>query len=262
MNRHFRMLWAPVLGALVVSGFGAQRMVFEAIRTIPHPGPVFTQGLVYTDGTLLESSGASGIHPVSALRRLDIQTGAVLARVPVAQGGVFAEGLARQGRELAQLTWRDGKIFFYDIETLAHRRTLALDGEGWGLAPWGNGYVMSDGSAWLSFRTADRFIETGRLKVNLEGDSLRDLNELEAGPGGLWANVWHQNFVVLIDMANGEVKAVVDGTPLTAPLRLPHREAVLNGLAWRPERDTWFVTGKDWPVIYEARVAPLPRGNR
>lgn len=232
--------------------------VFEAIRAMPHPGPVFTQGLIYSDGTLIESSGASGVNPVSGLRRLDAQTGAVLAQAPVGRRGVFAEGLARQGGELAQLTWREGLVFFYDATTLAHRRTLQIDGEGWGLAPWGDGFVMSDGTAWLSFRSRQTFAETRRLKVTLEGDSLKQINELEVGPGGLWANVWHESYAVVIDMNSGEVKAVVDARPLMAGLRLPHGEAVLNGLAYRSDRDTWFVTGKDWPVVFEARAVPRP----
>jgi len=254
---------APLLVLLAVLGAArVQEFVFLAERTLPHAGPVFTQGLVYHRGKLYESAGASGIHPRSSLRILDAGTGKVLLATEPPKPGVFAEGLALRGPDLLQLTWKDGRVFRYDAETLAPKGSWMLEGEGWGLAPWGDGFVMSDGSAWLSFRDARSFAETRRLKVTLEGEPLRDLNELEAGPGGIWANVWHENFVVRIDAATGEVNALIDASPLERAVSRPHGEAVLNGLAYEPEKDLWFVTGKDWPVIFEARVAPRPPSSR
>jgi glutamine cyclotransferase len=263
-----RLAARALIGAMLLllsaglPGAPVESLVFLALRSLPHPGPVFTQGLVYHQGRLYESAGASGIHPRSSLRILDAETGAVIRSAYPPRSEVFAEGLALRGGVLIQLTWKDGKVFRYDAETLAPKGSWMLEGEGWGLAPYQDGFVMSDGSAWLSFRDGRTFSELRRRKVTLEGEPLRNLNELEAGPGGIWANVWHENFVVRIDPASGEVTAVVDASPLVRAVSRPHGEAVLNGLAWNAEKNVWFVTGKDWPVIFEARVVPRPPSSR
>jgi glutaminyl-peptide cyclotransferase len=225
---------------------------YEVVHAWPHQRDAFTQGLVFLDGVLLESTGLNG---QSSLRRVDLQTGDVLQRVEV-PSEYFAEGLAALDGKLFQLTWRNHKCFVYDLLTFRVEKEFAYDGEGWGLTTDGQRLIMSDGTDQLRFIDPKTFKEDRRIGVKALGQPVHRLNELEYVKGQIYANVWGTDQIVRIDPATGEVVSVIDFAGL-----LPRRDRdkntdVLNGIAYDPVGERLFVTGKCWPTLFEVRLKP------
>ena len=230
---------------------GIERLTVEVLRTVPHRTDAFTQGLVWSDGTLYESTGLVGR---SSLAAIDPHSGEVEDEVAV-DPAVFAEGLALVGDELVQLTWQDGIAYRYDASSLELLEQHSYGGEGWGLCHDGERLVMSDGSPELTSRDADSFEETARVTVTRDGQPVEELNELECVADVVYANVWHTDEILAIDATTGEVQAVVDASPLRDRLDPPvtDSESVLNGIAHDPGADTFWLTGKRWPQLFEVR---------
>lgn len=220
----------------------------EVVTRHPHDDSAFTQGLLWHEGQLYESTGLVGR---SSIRRWNLSSGQIAQRTEVPD--VFAEGLARVGDELFQLTWRDEVLRVYDRESLELKREIPYEGEGWGLCFDGEHLVMSDGSDELTFRDPETFAVERRVRVRKVGRPLRMLNELECVDGSVWANVWQRNDIVKIDPANGNVTATVDASGL---LSFSERRGadVLNGIAWIPEREHFVLTGKLWPAAFEVEL--------
>lgn len=226
-----------------------ERLGVRVLAEYPHDPGSFTQGLLVHDGALYESTGRYG-H--SRVRKIEPESGRVLAE-RVLPARLFGEGLALAGDRLVQITWQEGVALLWEPETLEPLGELSYRGEGWGLAYDGDRLILSDGTSALSFRDPATLEETDRLDVTLEGAPLSRLNELEWVDGALWANVWGSRSVVRIDTASGAVTAVADLSSLLE--RLPAEAApdidVLNGIAWWPERESFLVTGKLWPRMFE-----------
>lgn len=239
-------------GQAARSTAGGETFGYQVIKSYPHDGTAFTQGLVYVDGTLYESTGLNG---QSSVRKVKLETGKVLQKQAI-DPVHFAEGLTEWGGNLIQLTWQSGIGFIYDRATLRQKGTFNYSGEGWGLTHDGNRLIMSDGSANLRFLNPDSFREIGRVVVRDHGTPVQDLNELEFVKGEVYANVWHTNRIARISPATGEVLGWIDLTGLISQRLLPHSEAVLNGIAYDSANDRLFVTGKLWPKLFEIRVGP------
>lgn len=220
------------------------------VARLPHDPQAFTEGLIWHDGALYESTGREG---ESEVRRVEPATGRITARarIPAAQ---FGEGLARVGDDLISLTWHDGIAHRWRARDLKPLGTLRYAGEGWGLAGDARDLWQSDGSAVLIRRDPKTLAERGRLPVTLRGRPLREVNELEMVDGQILANVWHTPFLVRIDPASGRVTAIVDLRPLVAEIGATDPEAVANGIAWDPKGKRLFVTGKLWPTTFEIRI--------
>jgi glutaminyl-peptide cyclotransferase len=232
-----------------VSGAGgAPIWRHEVVRSFPHDPDAFTQGLVFRDGFLYESTGRNG---QSSLRKVDIETGKVAQRLGIGRQ-YFAEGLAAWGSQLVQLSWDTNIGWVYDRASFKQLRTFTYKGEGWGLADDGKRLVMSDGTPELRFLNPETFAETGRVRV-LDGATAVDrLNELEVVKGEIFANVWLTDRIAVIAPDTGRVVAWLD---LKGLLPAPaDRDAVLNGIAYDAARDRLFVTGKLWPRMFEIRV--------
>lgn len=225
----------------------------EIIESFPHDPGAFTQGLVYADGVFYESVGRYG---ESALRRVGPATGEVLAERRL-EDRYFGEGLALVGDRLVQLTWKAGRGFVYDRETLERVGEFRYEGEGWGLTYDGERLILSDGSDVLRFLDPDDFRETGRLAVRHRGQPVPRLNELEYIDGEIWANLWKSDLVARIDPDNGEVTGVVDARELRTALPENGRAGVLNGIAHDPATGRIFLTGKWWPRLFEVRLRPI-----
>jgi glutaminyl-peptide cyclotransferase len=178
----------------------------KVVRSFPHDRAAFTQGLEYHDGRLYESTGLVGR---SSLRIVDPATGEVL-RARAVDPSVFAEGLARVGGQLVQLTWQDGRAFVWSASTLEPVREHRYEGEGWGLCFDGKRLVMSDGTAKLTFRDPSTFAKTGELEVRREGALQGNLNELECVGDAIYANVWQDVHIARIDGRTGEVTGWID----------------------------------------------------
>ncbi len=232
------------------SAAAPRRYTFTVVNTYPHDRRAFTQGLLYRDGVLFESTGNYGR---SSLRRVRLDTGEVLKRIDV-DALHFAEGLAAWDNRLIQLTWQSELAFVYDLETFELLETFSYEGEGWGLTQDGRRLIMSDGSSTLRFLDPLTFVETGQLTVTERGQPVSNINELEMVGGELFANVWYSDEVIVIDPETGQVTARIDFSSLREQVgRLGH-EAVLNGLAWDATGDRLFVTGKHWPQLFEVRL--------
>ena len=227
---------------------------YEVIHVRRHDPGAFTQGLVYRDGVLFESTGLNG---QSSLRRVDLKTGEVLKRVDV-PSRYFAEGLAALNGKLFQLTWQNQKCFVYDLESFQLEKDFTYQGEGWGLTTDGHWLIVSDGTDQLRFLDPNTFEEKRKISVVARGQPVYRLNELEYVKGEVWANVWGTDLVVRIDPATGKVTGVIDFTGLLAAEERDENTDVLNGIAYDPAGDRLFVTGKRWPKLFEVRLKPKP----
>ena len=223
----------------------------EIVTTYPHDAGSFTQGLLYHDGFLYESSGRYGI---SALRKTVPETGEILYSDTLA-AQYFAEGLALKNQQLVQLTWRSQIAFVYDLQTLSQTGLLAYTGQGWGLTVANDLFVMSDGSEKLFFRD-DEFKVTRTITVKRDGAAVVFLNELEFARGLVYANVWHQNFILEIDPATGQSKRVIDCSELVNIENPGDTEHVLNGIAYDPQNDWFYLTGKNWHNMFVVKIPP------
>lgn len=221
----------------------------------PHDPEAFTQGLVFRDGHLYESTGRYGR---SSLRRVDPATGRVLARrdLPAAY---FGEGLEEHGGRLYQLTWRENTVFVFDAASLDPLGQRHLPTEGWGLCHDGTSFVVSDGTSVLRRYDTDTFAPGGRIRVADQGVPVEALNELECVDGRILANVWQTDRVAVVDPADGRVAAWLDLSGLKALMPPLPPEAVTNGMAYDPDTGRLWVTGKLWPGMFELELAPLPR---
>ena len=225
----------------------------KVLASVPHDSGAYTQGLVWSEGALYESAGQYG-H--SSLRQVDPKTGKVLRSVQV-PSQYFAEGLARVGDRLIQLTWQEGTALIYDLSTFERRGELPYSGEGWGLCSDGRRLIQSDGSNRLSFRDPATFATTGGVDVVLDGRPVMELNELECVDGAVYANIWQSDDIVRIDPETGRVTDVIDASGLLTPEEAASAE-VLNGIAYKPETKTFLLTGKYWPKMFEVRLTSSP----
>ncbi|HUC86102.1 MAG TPA: glutaminyl-peptide cyclotransferase [Candidatus Acidoferrales bacterium] len=223
---------------------------YDVVRVWPHDRNAFTQGLVYWDGGLLESTGLNG---ESSLRRVELQTGKVLQRVDV-PSQYFAEGLALLNGKLFQLTWQSHLGFVYDLATLKQEKEFTYPGEGWGLTTDGTWLIMSDGTDQIRFLDPATFKENRRITVIAHGNGVSRLNELEYIQGEIYANVWGTDFVVVIDPATGKVTGVIDFTGLLPAQDRDPNTDVLNGIAYDAAGNRLFVTGKRWPKLFEVSL--------
>ena len=218
------------------------------VARLPHDDTAFTQGFLVHGGKFYESTGKYGR---SSLRRIDPRTGDIEQQIPLSSK-YFAEGLARVGNTLIQLTWKEGVAHYYDLETFAVQRVLAYEGEGWGLTYDGEHLVMSDGSDVLRFLDPRDLSEVRRVRVTVDGRPLDQVNELEWIDGEIWANLWKSDRVARIDPESGKVRAWVDLSGLFTERW--DVDNVLNGIAWDEENRHLYVTGKRWPYVFQVEV--------
>lgn len=248
-------------GVAATAGPVPARYRYEVVNSFPHDREAFTQGLLYKDGFLYESTGCGrggwdGTRCTggpSSLRKVDLETGTVVQRIDI-DPQYFAEGLADWRDTLVQLTWQSNVGFVYDRGTFRSRRNFRYPGEGWGLTHDGTRLIMSDGSATLRLLNPETLDEIGRMPVTERGLSVANLNELEMVRGEVFANVWQTDEVVVIAPATGHVTARLDFRGLQAQLDRSRPVDVLNGIAYDAAGDRLFVTGKLWPRLFEVRV--------
>jgi glutamine cyclotransferase len=203
--------------------------------------------LVYVDGVLYEGTGGWGR---SSLRKVELETGRVL-RWRMLDPRFFGEGITIMGNRIYQLTWRAGVGIVYDKTTFRQLGWFRYGGQGWGLTNDGRHLIMSDGSPTLRFLDPQTFRVVRQLSVRSEGRHVRRLNELEYVRGEILANIWKKDYIARISPTTGQVTGWIDLRHLGP--RPPHREAVLNGIAYDAHRNRLLVTGKNWPRLFEIR---------
>jgi glutamine cyclotransferase len=221
--------------------------VADVVREYPHDKEAFTQGLLWHDGQLYESTGQVG---KSNIRRVALETGAVQQQRDLASPH-FGEGIALLNDRIYQLTWTSGKAFVYDRRTFEPRGEFTYEGEGWGITTDGSQLIMSDGTSQLRVLDPATFDVVRRVTVTENGSPVRYLNELEWVKGELWANVWMSDRIARIDPQSGAILGFIDLTGLLPQSLRTGNEDVLNGIAYDATGDRIFVTGKNWARLYE-----------
>lgn len=209
----------------------------------------YTQGLFFHEGKLYESTGQYGS---SSFRRVDLATGKVQEKFGLNRK-YFGEGSVILGDNLYLLTWDSKVAFIYDAATLKYKSTVAYLREGWGLTTDGKQLIASDGSSTIYFMTPDMTV-TRRVTVSLDGRAMRMINELEYIDGKIWANVYMTDLILIIDPKDGAVEGVVDCSGLLDRKYYTYQTDVLNGIAYNPQTDKIYLTGKNWPLLFEIEL--------
>jgi glutamine cyclotransferase len=223
---------------------------YEVLNTWPHDPDAFTQGLVFHDGKLLESTGQEGR---SSLRLVELETGTIRKKVNV-PSPYFGEGITLLNGKVYQLTWQNQVGFVYDASTFSKLGDFTFTGEGWGLATDGQSLILSDGTNRIRFINPDNFQVRKTIAVSDGSRPISQLNELEYVRGEIYANIWHAERIARIDPQTGHIVGWIDLTGLLPPIEVHDEEAVLNGIAYDETKGRLFVTGKLWPKLFEIRV--------
>ena len=224
---------------------------YQVVQIYPHDSQAFTQGLIYVDGHLYESTGLNGS---SSIRMVDLSTGQVLQQFDLPRE-YFGEGLTDWGSNLIQLTWKAHTGFVYDRFSFSLLRTFRYEGEGWGLTHDKTQLIMSDGTSYLRFLDPNSFKETRRIRVSDEtGHPVEKLNELEYLHGEVYANIWQTDEIVRISPRTGKVLGRIDLSGVIDKRELESPDAVMNGIAYDSIGGRLFVTGKLWPKLFAIRV--------
>ena len=232
----------------------------EVVATYPHDPKAFTQGLVFHNGFLYEGTGgkpARGDDFSSSLRKVDLHSGKVIQKYDVPPT-FFGEGITIMGDKVYQITWQEGTGFIYNLDDFKLLREVKYSGDGWGLTNDGTNLIMSDGTHVIRFINPEDFTTQRTITVTDEkGRPLMELNELEFVKGEIWANVWQTGWIVRIDPATGKLLGRIDLKDIADDVAKKNRTAdVLNGIAHDPATERIFITGKNWPNLYEIKVAP------
>ena len=224
---------------------------YRIAATYPHDRRAFTQGLIFLDGWLYESTGQIG---QSTIRQVNLEDGRVLQSVSIPRGQ-FGEGIVDWGDQIINISWQDGVGYRWDRRTLQRLSSWNYRGEGWGLTRSQTEIIMSDGTPELRFLDPATLAERRRITVTDQGVPVQRLNELEWVNGEVFANVWQTPMIARIDPASGNVTGWIDLTALAIE-NGNGQDNVLNGIAYDAARDRLFVTGKYWPRLYEIDLTP------
>jgi glutamine cyclotransferase len=225
---------------------------YEVVAKYPHSTSNYTEGFFYLDGMFFEGTGLAG-H--SAVIATDPQTGNTIKRREI-PSQYFGEGIVDWGPNIYEWTWKSHVCFVYSRATLQPVKQFTYAGEGWGMTRTAKEIVTSDGSATLRFRDPETFQETRHILVTDGNKVIDNLNELEFIKGEIYANIWHSDMIARISPIDGHVIAWIDLTGLMPASQRIDAESVLNGIAYDSQHDRIFVTGKQWPTIFEIKVVP------
>ena len=221
----------------------------EVVAEYPHDTESYTQGLFFRDGQMYESTGQFGL---STFRKVNLNTGAAEERLDFSKE-YFVEGSVMFDDNLYILTWTNRKAFIYDAETLKYKSTWKYPREGWGITTDGKQLIASDGSANLYFMDKNFKLDR-KVTVKYEDRPVRWLNELEYIKGKVWANVYTSDEIVIINPRDGSVEGIIDCRGLLPKELYAADTDVLNGIAYDKNADKFYLTGKNWPKLYEVRL--------
>lgn len=222
---------------------------YNIVNIYPHNTDAFTEGLVFNNGVLYESTGGYGN---SSLREVILENGNVQQEV-LLPDDYFGEGLAIVNDSLVQLTWQNNIGFIYDKETLGLQGNFSYSTQGWGLTYNGSLLIMSDGTEKLYFLDPVTFQRVRQVSVYDGNTPVLNINELEYVDGDVYANIWLTQKIAIINPQTGQVKSWID---LTGIYQSNNPDNVLNGIAYDPQTSRLFITGKDWPNLYQITITP------
>lgn len=235
---------------------------YEIVKTYPHDPEAYTQGLLFHNGFLYESTGQEGR---SSLRKVEIETGKVLQKFDLPRES-FGEGIALLGDKIYQLTWREGVARVFNLDDFKLIKEFSYQGEGWGITTDGTNLFMTDRTHVMRVLNPETFKSVKMLAVMREdGRPLMNINELEYVKGEIWSNVWHSedpevlgkpNHIARIDPATGKLIGWINLDGISPDDIKRNPENTLNGIAYDPAGDRIFVTGKQWRKLFEIKITP------
>jgi glutaminyl-peptide cyclotransferase len=228
---------------------GVPEYTYQVVKVYPHDRTAYTEGLIYHDGWLYESTG---MEEQSSIRKVKLETGEIVQKRDL-PGAYFGEGIIIWKDRILQMTYKTEIGFIFDLATFTPKGEFKYPGEGWAFTHDGKRIIMDDGTAELRFWDPETLKETGRLLVTDQGQPVKDLNELEWVKGEIYANIWQTDRIARIDPKTGHVTGWID---LTGILPASDRAGidVLNGIAYDAKGDRLFVTGKYWPKLFEIKL--------
>jgi glutaminyl-peptide cyclotransferase len=227
---------------------------YKVVAKFPHSTESYTEGFLYLDGFFYEGTGLKGHSAVMAIQP---ETGKVLQRLELPEQ-YFGEGIVEWGPNIYQWTWQSHVCFVYDRFSLRPVKQFSYSGEGWGMTHSAKEIITSDGSATLRFRDPNNFQEVRHIEVKDGVETIDRLNELEYIKGEIYANVWHSDRIARISPRDGHVIGWIDLSGLLPADQRVDEESVLNGIAYDKRHDRLFVTGKQWPEVFEIKMVPRP----
>ncbi len=241
------------VNVIVLSDIVPVNYSYSVVAKYPHDNQAYTQGLVYDGGYLLESTGLEG---KSTLRVVDIKSGKTEKLVSLAPK-FFGEGIALLNDNIYQVTYKNQVGFVYDKNTLSQIRSFDYQfREGWGLGTDGTHLIMSDGTSQLFFIEPEYFTQVDQIRVFDNKGMIDSLNEIEYINGKILSNIYGESYIVIIEPTTGKVIGKVDFSKLVPEGYQNNMGYVLNGIAWNPSTGNLYITGKNWPVLYEVKLTP------
>ncbi len=222
----------------------------KVLNIYPHDRNAYTQGLIYYNGYLLESTGING---QSSLRKVELTSGKILQKVDLPLP-IFAEGITIHDNKIYQITWTNQICYVYDLKTFDKITEYSYSGEGWGLTTIEDKIVMSNGTNTIYFRNPKTFNILSSIDIYDYNYPLTNLNELEYINGEIWANIYFSNKIVTINPKDGSINSFIDLSPLYSYIDQNLRHDVLNGIAYDKDNKRIFVTGKYWEYIFEIKI--------
>ena len=235
---------------IIYSDVIPKRNSFRIVKSYPHDEDAFTQGLIFDNGKLYESTGQ---ETASSLREVDLTTGKVIRQLNL-ESSLFGEGITVWRDRIYHVTWKNKVGFVYDKSTFKILNKIYYQTEGWGLTTIDDKIAMSDGSNVIGFFEPELFTSVSRLEVYDNERKVDSLNELEYINGEIWANIWMTDLIARIDPASGKVIAYIDLQGLVPESVRSQESSVLNGIAYDKVGKRIFVTGKNWPRLFEIAI--------
>jgi glutamine cyclotransferase len=224
---------------------------YNIVAIYPHDTASFTQGLQWINDTLYEGTGLEG---ESRLMMVDLNTGKATKSIAL-DPSFFGEGITLLNGRIYELTWQNNKVFVYDAKTLKKIKEFSWDHEGWGIANNGKDLIVSTGSSNLYFVDPETFKEKNIIGVMDNNGPVGNLNELEYVDGAVYANIYLFDYIVKIDPSNGHVTGKINLSGILQKSGKPYNpDNVLNGIAYNTNKKSFYITGKNWPALFEVKL--------
>ena len=239
-----------MLGCLPVGKATTPVWKTKVVATYPHDPGAYTQGLIIENGQMFEGTGKQGS---STLREVDLKTGKVTRSISLDEQ-YFGEGITILDGKIFQLTWKNNFCFIYDLKTFQYKEYFRYPYEGWGLTNNGKELIVSDGSSDLRFIDPNSFKEVRKISVKDGTERIKNLNELEYVNGEIWANIWYEDRIARVSPENGKLLGWIDLCDIYPKSQREDRDQVLNGIAQDPDTKKIYVTGKNWPKLFEIEI--------
>lgn len=237
---------------LILSETKPELYTYKILETYPHDSNAFTQGLEFEGDTLYESTGKRG---ESTLRKTNYKTGEVLQQVNL-DNKYFGEGLTIKNDKIYQLTWQANTGFIYDKNTLERTGSFVYNHskEGWGLCHNDSTIFKSDGTEKIWMLNPENLSEQGHIELYTHSSRIPKVNELEWVEGKIYANVWERSSIAIVNPENGAIEGVIDLSGLKEKVTQTPQVNVLNGIAYKGEKDILYVTGKYWDKLFKIQI--------